>query len=146
MVILNLLVILLLMKMNRGKVFTIGTVLIILFSCIYFFVFRVSGSDSSVSVEGCNPYNIQIKKGEKENTVNISWKSKKECSAYVLYGNEMKDLNLVAVDLENGIKSEEHLVVLTSILSTRTYFFSIVSDGTTYGKNGLPVSFSISSL
>lgn len=146
MVVLRLLITLLLMRMNRRRVITIGAVLVVLFLCIYLFVFRVSGSNTSVSIEGCDPYNIQIRKGDTENSVEILWKSKKECSSYILYGDEMKDLNLVAVDLENGIKSKNHKVVLSSILSTRTYFFSIVSDGITYGKNGLPVSFSISSL
>jgi hypothetical protein len=132
--------------MNRRRIFTICTILVVLSACIYFFVFRVSGSNTSVSVDGCDPYNVEVKKGEKENSVEILWKSKEECSAYILYGDEMKDLNLVGVDLENSIKSREHKVVLNSIMSSRTYFFSIVSEGVTYGKNGLPVSFSISSL
>lgn len=132
--------------MKNRKLLTISTILVVLSICVYIVVFKVSGSDNSVTVEGCNPYNVQIKKGDKDNSAEIIWKSKEDCSAYIVYGDEMKDLNLVAIDLENGIKSREHRVILNSLMSSRTYFFSIISDGVNYGKNGLPVSFSISFL
>ncbi|PKN02524.1 hypothetical protein CVU76_00575 [Candidatus Dojkabacteria bacterium HGW-Dojkabacteria-1] len=130
---------------NRG-IFTIGVVLTVLMIFVGVFVFKASGSNDSVSVEGCNPYNVEIKKGEKENSVEITWKSKTRCSAYILYGTEMKNLNLVAIDLEGDFRGKNHKVVINSLLSSKTYFFSIVSGGTTYGKDGLPISFSISSL
>lgn len=131
--------------MKSKKIFTIGGILLVLCICIYVFVFRVSGSNNSVFIEGCNPYNIEMNKGKKENSIEIVWKSKVECSAYIIYGDEMKDLNLVGIDLENGIKSKNHKVVINSIMSSKVYFFSIVSDGITYGKDGLPISFSLSS-
>lgn len=132
--------------MNRKRILIISTGIVVLLLGIYFLVSTVSGSSSSVSIEGCNPYNIQIHKGNSDNSVEILWKSKNECSAYIVYGNKMKDLNLVGVDLDHGAKSRDHRIVLNSIMSSKTYFFSIVSDGVTYGKDGLPVSFSISSL
>ena len=130
---------------NRG-VFTIGVVLTVLMIFVVVFVFKVSGSNDSISVEGCNPYNVLIQKGEKENSVEISWKSKEKCSAYILYGTEMKNLSLVAIDLEGDLRGKNHKVVINSLLSSKMYFFSIVSGGITYGKDGLPISFSISSL
>ena len=132
--------------MKSKVIFTSTIILVVMSLVIGVVVFKVSGSNSSVSVEGCNPYNVVVSKGEKENTVAISWKSKAQCSAYIIYGSEMKDLNLIGIDLENEVKDREHTVILNSLLSTRTYFFSIVSDGVTYGKGGLPISFSISSL
>lgn len=132
--------------MNKKRVFTIFTIFVVLCFVVYFFVFRVSGSSSSMNIDGCNPYNVEINKGDKEHSVEISWKSKKECSAYIIYGSEMKNLNLIGIDLNNEIKSREHVVILNSLVSSKTYFFSIVSEGITYGKNGLPISFSISSL
>ena len=130
---------------NRG-VFTIVVILAILMIFIGIFVFKASGSKDSISVEGCNPYNVEIKKADMDNSVEISCKSKARCSAYILYGTEMKNLNLVAIDLENDFRGREHKVIINSLLSSKTYFFSIVSDGITYGKDGLPISFSISSL
>lgn len=132
--------------MMKNRILFTTVVVLVISLVIGVFVFKVSGSSSSVSIEGCNPYNVKISKGEKENSVEISWKSKESCSAYVIYGNEMKDLHLIGIDLENNVEDRNHTVVLNSLLSTKIYFFSIVSDGVTYGKEGLPVSFSISSL
>jgi len=132
--------------MKNRWIFTIGIVLSVLMIFVGIFVFKVSGSNNSVSVEGCNPYNVEIKNGENGNSVEISWKSKSKCSAYILYGTEMKNLNLVAIDLEGDFMGKNHKVVINSLLSSKTYFFSIISGGTTYGKDGLPISFSISSL
>ncbi len=132
--------------MMKSKGLFLITVVTVLSLVVGLFVFRVSGSNSSVSIEGCDPYNVKIERGEKENSVAISWKSKASCSAYIIYGGEMKDLHLIGIDLENQIKDRDHRVVLNSLISTKVYFFSIVSDGTTYGKDGLPISFSISSL
>lgn len=134
------------MSMRRKIIFTISVVFIVISVCIYFFVFKASGSDSAVSIEGCNPYNVEVKKAEGANSVVISWRSKESCPGYVIYGSEMKDLNLVGIDLEGGVKGSEHTVVIDALISSKVYFFSIVSDGVTYGKDGLPISFSISSL
>ena len=132
--------------MMKNRVLFLITVVTVISLVVGLFVFRVSGSNSSVSVEGCDPYNVKIERGEEEKSVLISWKSKAACSAYIIYGGEMKDLHLIGIDLENEIKDREHKVVLNSLISSKVYFFSIVSDGTTYGKDGLPISFSISSL
>ena len=132
--------------MMKNRVLFLITVVTVLSLVVGIFVFRVSGSSSSVSVEGCDPYNVKIQKGEKDSSVVISWKSKAECSAYIIYGGEMKDLHLIGIDLENDIKDRDHKVVINSLVSSKVYFFSIVSEGVTYGKDGLPISFSISSL
>ncbi len=132
--------------MRSRWVFTIGIFLTVILISIGIVVFKVSGSNSSVSIDGCDPYNVKIQKGESPNSVEISWLSKEKCSAYIIYGNEMKDLNLVGIDLKNDVKDINHFVVIDSVLSSKTYFFSIVSDGVTYGKDGLPLSFTPSSL
>jgi hypothetical protein len=132
--------------MIRRNIATFLVVGLVIISILGVFVFRVSGSDSSVSVEGCNPYNVKIEKGENENTAVISWKSKVKCSAYIVYGSEMKDLNMIGIDLDNDFKDSNHRVVVSSLLKSKTYYFTIVSEGVTYGKGGLPISFTISSL
>lgn len=139
--------IILLFKVMRSKiVFTSVVVFFVITAFILLFVFKASGSSSSVSVDGCDPYNVEVKKGEKENSVDIYWKTKARCSGYIIYGSEMKDLHLVGIDLVNEIKDENHSVEINSLISTKMYYFSIVSDGISYGKDGLPISFMISSL
>ena len=53
---------------------------------------------------------------------------------------------MVAVDLENEIKSNEHMVTIQNLVSTKKYYFVIVSNDVIYGKDGLPLQFSIDSL
>jgi hypothetical protein len=132
--------------MRSKLVFTSVVVFLVITAFILVFVFKASGSNSSVSVEGCDPYNVEVKKGEKGNSVNIYWKTKSNCSGYIIYGSEMKDLHLVGIDLVNEIKDVNHSVEINSLISTKMYYFSIVSDGISYGKDGLPISFMISSL
>jgi len=110
------------------------------------FVFKSSASKDSVNIEGCTPYNVEIGKTDTESSVKITWKSKEECSGYLLYGKEMKGLEMVGVDLKNEIQSKEHEVLINSLVSSKTYFFTIISNGVSYGKDGLPLQFSITSL
>ncbi len=131
--------------MKNNWYVTIG-ILGILLIVIVLVVFRVSGSEDSIYVEGCTPYNVQIQRGIKENTVEISWKSKEKCSGYILYGKEMKGLDMVGVDLKNETQSKDHFVIVESLVTSKRYFFSIVSNGVSFGKDGLPLQFSIDSL
>jgi len=111
--------------MKNKWVITI-VVLIVFISVISLFVIKSSASQDSVYVEGCTPYNIEIEKGKSPSSVIISWKSKEKCSAYVLYGKEVGGLDMVAVDLENEIKSNEHKVTIQNLVSTKKYYFVIV--------------------
>jgi len=99
-----------------------------------------------VYVSGCTPYNVKIAKGENENSVDIYWESKEKCSGYILYGSEMKDLSMVGVDLTNEVESKKHAVNIQNLVSSKRYYFSIISNDMSYGKDGLPLQFSISSL
>lgn len=113
---------------------------------ISLFVFKSSASKDSISIEGCTPYNVNIGKTDQENSVRISWKSKEDCSGYLLYGKEMRGLDMVGVDLKNEVQSKEHEIVLNSLVSSKMYYFTIISNGISYGKEGLPLQFSITSL
>ena len=131
--------------MKNKWVITI-VILIVFISVISLFVIKSSASQDSVYVEGCTPYNIEIEKGKSPSSVVISWKSKEKCSAYILYGKEVGGLDMVAVDLENEIKSNEHRVTIQNLVSTKKYYYVIVSNDVIYGKDGLPLQFSIDSL
>lgn len=111
-----------------------------------FLVLKVFGSESSTYVTGCTPYNVDITKGGSENSVEITWESKQECSGYILYGSDMKDLSNVGIDLVNDISSTVHTVSISSLISTKVYFLTIVSENISYGKDGLPLQFTINSL
>lgn len=131
--------------MKNNWYVTIG-ILGILLVVVILFVYKVSGSEDSINVEGCTPYNVEIQKGNDENTVNISWKSKERCSGYIVYGKELRGLDMVSVDLENEVESKEHIVVIEGLVTSKRYYFSIVSNGASFGKDGLPLQFSIDSL
>ena len=120
--------------------------LVILLVIATLFVFKVFGSESISTVSRCTPYNVLIEKGKEDTEVSISWKSKERCTGYILYGSDMKDLSLVGVDLENDIESKDHIVKMLSLISSKRYYFTIVSDGVSYGKEGLPLQFTINSL
>lgn len=130
----------------KSKWYLIFGVVGILGIVISLFVFKSSASKDSVSIEGCTPFNVTVGKTDTESSVKISWKSKKDCSGYLLYGKEMRGLEMVGVDLKNEIQSKEHEIVLNSLVSTKTYYFTIISNGVSYGKDGLPLQFSINSL
>ena len=118
----------------------------LLIAVVAIFFFKVSGSESSVYVEGCTPYNVEIRRGIEENSVDILWKSKDKCSGYILYGKEMKGLEMVGVDIESDTLSKDHTVTLKQLVGSKEYYFSIVSNGLSFGKDGLPLQFSIDSL
>lgn len=130
----------------RKKLYIFTGVLAVVLVLATFFVFKVFGSENLLSVSGCTPYNVKIERGEDSKSVFISWLSKEKCSGYILYGSEMKDLNMVGVDLKNDIESKNHIVEIKSLVSSKLYYFSIISDGMSYGKEGLPLQFSINSL
>lgn len=131
--------------MKKRLLITISVVLMLMLT-VGVFVFRAFGSNESAVINKCDPYNVSVVKGEKDNTVLISWDTKGRCSTYILYGEDMKDLSLVAVDMGNAVQSKSHSVMIEALLSSKTYYFSIVSEGVNYGKNGLPISFTLNSL
>jgi len=131
--------------MRNNWYITIGS-LMLLIAVVAIFFFKVSGSESSVYVEGCTPYNVEIRRGIEENSVDILWKSKDKCSGYILYGKEMKGLEMVGVDIESDTLSKDHTVTLKQLVGSKEYYFSIVSNGLSFGKDGLPLQFSIDSL
>lgn len=131
--------------MRRNAYIFVGSCVILLVIAT-FFVFKVFGSESISVVSGCTPYNVLIERGKEDTSVNISWESKERCTGYILYGSDMKDLSLVGVDLLNDIESKDHVVEIQSLMSSKKYYFTIISDGVSYGKEGLPLQFTITSL
>ncbi len=127
--------------------FIIATGVFLLLICVVIiFVFKSSASEDSIYLEECTPFNVEVRKAQEENSAKISWISKGNCSGYILYGKEMRNLDMVGVDLTNETQSNIHEVVIKGLVSTKRYYFTIISNGTSYGKGGLPLQFSIDSL
>lgn len=136
--------------MKRTKVFlTTGFLGIFLveLSLSLIFVKNTFGSNIFASLKkDCVPYNIFIEKGEQEYTAVIKWNTKKECVGFVQYGNQRDNLNLVAVDQINKVRSKTHEVKVEKLLTSQKYYFLINSDEVAYGYNGKALDFFLGSL
>jgi hypothetical protein len=78
--------------------------------------------------------------------VNITWSTKKECVGFVQYGSQRENMNSVAVDQKNKVKSKTHEVTIEKLLTTQKYYFLVNSDDTSYGYNGTALDFSLKDL
>ncbi|MCD4756562.1 hypothetical protein K8R20_03035 [bacterium] len=131
--------------MSKKLIYIFGGVLVCLVGALVVFVFKAQGSSDLDMVSGCVPYNVSLSKGEDDHQVVIDWKTEEECLGYVIYGDDMGNLDLVSIDTKD-LSSEIHTVVLEKLLSTKYYYFVISSGGMDYGDSGVPLSFSLSSL
>jgi hypothetical protein len=136
--------------MKRTRVFLITGFLgifLVGLSLSLMFVKRTFGSSIfALPKSDCIPYNIFIEKGEQEYTAIIKWSTKKECVGFVQYGNQRDNLNLVAVDQINKVRSRTHEVKIEKLLTSQKYYFLINSDEVAYGYNGKALDFSLGSL
>jgi hypothetical protein len=135
--------------MNKKLLF--GTAILgsfmIFFSLGIFIVKEVGGFELFGSKDmSCTPYNVFIRKGEMEYSVEIEWATKEKCYGFVQYGTGSNEMNLIGVDLENSSKSKVHSVVLKNILSSKRYYFVINSGEQEYGLNNIPLEFVLKNL
>lgn len=111
------------------------------------FVRNTFGSDIfALAKKDCVPYNIFVEKGAQEYSTQITWSTKKECVGFVQYSSQRDNLNLVAIDQKNKVKSKTHEVVIEKLLTTQKYYFLINSDNVAYGYNGTALDFSLENL
>ncbi len=136
--------------MKRTKVFLITGFLgifLVGLSLSLLFVKNTFGSDIFASLKkDCVPYNIFIEKGEQDYMAVIKWNTKKECVGFVQYGNQRDNLNLVAVDQINKVRSKTHEVKIEKLLTSQKYYLLINSDEVAYGYNGKALDFSLEGL
>jgi hypothetical protein len=118
---------------------SISSVLLLTRNVISFDVIGVSNRD-------CVPYNVFIRRGEREHSVDVEWSTKAECVGFIQYGRDRSNLDLVSVDLENRSKSKEHIVNIDQLLSSEIYYFLINSQEQAYGHNGVPLEFVMENL
>lgn len=132
--------------MNRKKVSILVFVLVILITLLFILVFKVVATSESGRAEKCVPYNVEIKKAEKDFQVEISWLTKDLCTGFVLYGKDRNNMNLIVVENSGNYNSRDHRVVIDGLLTYKRYYFLINSDSQDYGISGSPLSFTINSL
>lgn len=94
----------------------------------------------------CSPYNVFVKRGEKDFSVDISWHTKGDCLGFVMYGKDRYNLDMVAVDVVNSRSSRFHTVTMEKILTSDVYYFVINSQDQPYGNNGVPLEFTLGDL
>ena len=134
---------------NRKKLFIlIGiSIFLIAISSIVLITSNVIGFDIlGTSTNDCVPYNVFVRKGEKNFSVDIVWSTKAECVGFVQYGRNRDNLDMVAVDILNITKSREHSVTMEQLLTIEVYYFLINSQEQAYGNNGYPLEFVLENL
>ena len=134
---------------NRKKLFIlIGiSIFLIAISSIVLITSNVIGFDIlGTSTNDCVPYNVFVRKGEKNFSVDIVWSTKGECVGFVQYGRNRDNLDMVAVDILNITKSREHSVTMEQLLTIEVYYFLINSQEQAYGNNGVPLEFVLEKL
>jgi hypothetical protein len=138
------------MRIFNGKTFYIsgGLAILLIFVSSVLLISRniVTLDILGMSSNDCVPYNVFVRKGEKNYSVNISWSTKEECVGFVQYGRGRDNLDMVGIDIVNTRKSTEHSVNLEQLLTTETYYFLINSQEQAYGSNGVPLEFVLEEL
>ena len=135
--------------MNSKFFYILGVFAIALLSVSTFLLVRknvssfdILGADS----DSCVPYNLFVRRGVQDYTVEIVWSTQGKCFGFIQYGTESNDLGMIGVDVENSGKAKEHRVLLEKILTSEKYFFLINSGEKTFGSNGIPLEFTLSNL
>jgi hypothetical protein len=96
---------------------------------------KIKEKESSV----CQPFNIFVSKTG-ENSIDIQWETEGNCLGYVLYGEDVYEIERVAVNTDSLKKENNHSISISGLLTTTTYYFIVVSEDEAYGKNGKPIS------
>ena len=130
--------------MNRNNLVIILSVVLLMLGVSTVFVYKARGSSERELVSGCVPYNVSIHREEEYQAV-IEWSTEESCLSYVMYGDDRNSLEYIAIDHEE-ISAKRHKVLIEKLLPSKIYYLLIYSGGDSYGNNGLPLSFSLSSL
>ncbi|KUK77068.1 MAG: transmembrane(s)protein [candidate division WS6 bacterium 34_10] len=130
--------------MNRNNLVIILSVVLLMLGVSTVFVFKARGSNERELVSGCVPYNVSISRGGEYQAV-IEWSTEEDCLSYVMYGDDRNNLEYIAIDHQK-ISAKTHRVVIDKLLPSQIYYLLIYSGKNSYGNNGLPLSFSLSSL
>lgn len=136
--------------MNSKRLFIIIAVISFIFvslSSLLLFKKNVGGFDNLFSSQNdCTPYNLLVKKGEQEFSVEIVWQTKGKCIGFVQYGLDRSNLDRIGIDFNSVGRAEKHKVVIEKLLTKQKYFYLINSDKKGYGNNGTPLEFLLSDL
>jgi hypothetical protein len=122
-------------------------ILLISVSSVLLISTNVIGFDIlGTTTNDCVPYNVFVKRGSKNYSVDIVWSTRSECIGFVQYGRSRDNLDMVGIDVINTRKSREHSVTMEQLLTTETYYFLINSQEQAYGNGGVPLEFVLEAL
>ena len=137
------------MSNDKKKIYILSAIAILLLCTGLFLLYSKDVDElevKGVAGKDCVPYNIFVMPGETDYSVEISWKTRSECLGFILYGKDMGNLDMVAVDLVNKSSSRDHNVSIDGLLRKERYYFLVNSQDQAYGNNGSPLEFIIENL
>ncbi len=101
-------------------------------------VFRI-GADAAAM-----PKNIRVG-NLTDSSVAISWTTDKLTADYLIWGNSRGSVNKIQNEDAATVKYFSHMVVLTGLAPSTTYFYKISSNGTTFDNSNAPWQFTTGS-
>lgn len=87
--------------------------------------------------ENCNP--INFRKEDRGGVFYLLWETKEDCLGWVKFGVNNDKFPYYGVNNNGQVKTKNHEIRLSGIEKGNTYYFVILSDDKTYGKDGLPL-------
>jgi hypothetical protein len=97
---------------------------------------KIKEKESSV----CQPFNIFVSKTG-ENSIDIQWETEGNCLGYVLYGEDVYEIERVAVNTDSLKKENNHSIyIFWAINYYNVLLYCCISEDEAYGKNGKPIS------
>ena len=120
-------------RIHVPKIFLFLSVLVIFLAPFYYFHLAKNQK------ELCVPSNLKVSDIQR-NSVTISWNIKgKQCSSYIKYGFNRKNLDQFAA--VQTVQGDTHITQLTHLNAGEKYYFVVVVNNVSYGKEGMPLSF-----
>ncbi len=120
-------------RINVPKIFLFFSILAILLLPIYYFHLLKNQSDQ------CIPSNVRVYDIQ-QNSATISWDIKgRQCSSYIKYGFNRESLDRFAA--VQTVQGNTRITQLTHLDAGEKYYFVVVVNNISFGKEGIPLSF-----
>ncbi len=114
-------------------------VLVVLSASLFFFYNRdILSEKQESSLRGCAPFNLQVQ-NVTATSFSVEWETTDKCLGLIKYGDGVDTLNYLAINEENNIALNKHLIELRNLKPSNIYYFVISSEGVEYGVEGAPI-------
>jgi hypothetical protein len=116
-------------------------------ACSILLLTRKAGGFSLFSSDNsCTPYNVFVSKGAEDYSVVVEWYTKGKCVGFVRYGKDMNSMENISLDSLGGNRGNFHRVVIDKVVTSKKYYYLIISGEQSYGNNGSPLEFVLDEL